>query len=301
VASARRQAFTLIELLVVIAIMALLISILLPALSAARERSRAVMCRTHLGELARCEVLYSVDYGVFSPCIDNYDISGMDTDRPGLDWLGIGNQFGAFEPGTSSNPWSGNPRGFNAAPRFGLLWTYSQNPDLILCPSDYPGPYMADQLVPAGNGKFSYTMVAAMGLRSAERIPGAAHFQTRTISPSCGPVFVEEHPDGCAVDHCEGNFGAPYPDPPADGGDTLVSRHMPFTNRPGIPPGGSDSVFRQGTTNVGFADGHAEPLQTNFGYGTTQAQQPGYQGIPNNSVGLLYHFGVLYELLSFPD
>lgn len=62
-----RHAFTLIELLVVIAIVGLLVAILLPALSSAREASRQVLCMSNLKQLTVAISLYGTDSKGYYP------------------------------------------------------------------------------------------------------------------------------------------------------------------------------------------------------------------------------------------
>src|SRR3954469_12559054 len=113
----QRRGFTLVELLVVIGIIALLVSILLPALNKAREDAKRVRCLSNQRQLVMAWQMYASEnkgklVGSNTP---PYTAAGPDG-RGWWAWAAAGNSLDCL-----SN---------------GRLWPYTKNYEVYKCPND---------------------------------------------------------------------------------------------------------------------------------------------------------------------
>jgi prepilin-type N-terminal cleavage/methylation domain-containing protein len=140
--SRRQRGFTLVELLVVIGIIALLISILLPALNHVREEAQKAKCSANLTQIFAAMTTYANNNGGNYPRTYFNKAVNSNTPSGNIDCTNIGGPTNgtaqstptATSPNSFAPTGSVNPNSVTGS-MFLLLKTTQYPPDIMVCPS----------------------------------------------------------------------------------------------------------------------------------------------------------------------
>lgn len=213
-----RSAFTLVELLVVIAIIGLLISLVMPSLSGARERARQVGCSAKLRQMGVGLMLYAADHNGFKPALR------LNDEYRGLWYYALGG--GRDEP---------YPDGYLPNPR---RWNDNRRASFWRCPAFR---YPADPRV-------TYGMSRAHGYDRPMRMEFTTTFQFYNTSDPRPAGRPAANPSGVMV------FGCGVLSPP---NNAMMRRLRPPTTLYPNPLD-SHYVWHDFGAPFVFLDGHVE-------------------------------------------
>jgi len=137
------KAFTLIELLVAVSIISLLIAILVPALSAAREKSKSVKCLSNMRSISQASTNFLASNGKFQLVSDEVGVASADPDRTRYSYAADGELLAwpvalAKMDGivTSNWDWGVRAASFGEAKGKKGILDVKVSPGWTVCPSD---------------------------------------------------------------------------------------------------------------------------------------------------------------------
>jgi len=230
----RRAALTLIELLVVIALIAVLASLLLPAINHSKEQGRGIQCLSNARQLGLAWIMYADDHAGWLPPNCDGTQSGADERSPS--WAG---GWLDFDP---------NPDNINTSylidPDYrngGRLGAYLKNVNVFRCPGDRSQVTIFGRTM---NRVRTYSMNCYMGgvgdrgrrlgtWQSREWTTFRRFSDIRKPTPSRAMLMIDEREDSIN-----------------DGYFSFLMGEQVIVDYPGAYHGRS--------SNINFADGHSE-------------------------------------------